>query len=190
MSRRIRPPLDPETQAALGAYAVAHGRRWKSNLLADWQNGAMSGVLQGLRNSHGSSWLVSFRIGARKPLPTLQEIVTLHDDAFTHRFISDARRRPPRLEALAAMIDTFFPDLEVRMDTWSYEPFQKVGRLRRVTGRRRDGKRLLVLRRNSEKGSITSDRSALLDHKSSDPYRNNWDVVRWIAEEARRRKLA
>ena len=118
------------------------------------------------------------------PRPSLAEIVALDEDSFSHRFLSEARRRPPQLTTLASLIEVSFPDLEVRLETWAHEPYRKIGRLRRITGRRREGKRLLVL----PKGS-SSNASALFDHKSSEPYQTNWNVVRWIAEEARRRGL-
>lgn len=59
------PPLTPEQQAALQAYAARHGRRWKSVLNHVWTGGTPhddGGVLRGLRNSHGPTWLQSYRL--------------------------------------------------------------------------------------------------------------------------------
>jgi hypothetical protein len=47
---------------ALKAYAREHGRTWKSQLLADWERARTVGPLQALRNSHGPSWLVRYRL--------------------------------------------------------------------------------------------------------------------------------
>ncbi|OWV73556.1 hypothetical protein ATY75_30790 [Rhizobium sp. N122] len=59
------PPLTPEQEAALQAYAVRHGRRWKSILNNAWMGGPPyddGGLLRGLRNSHGPTWLQSYRL--------------------------------------------------------------------------------------------------------------------------------
>ncbi|TCN28624.1 hypothetical protein [Sinorhizobium americanum] len=66
--RRIRetlPPLTPEQEVALQAYAARHGRRWKSILNNAWMGGPPyddGGLLRGLRNSHGPTWLQSYRL--------------------------------------------------------------------------------------------------------------------------------
>lgn len=69
-SKRERlPPLSPEQEAALHAYAVKHGRRWKSILNNVWMGGAPyddGGILRRLRNSHGPSWLRSYRLPKAK----------------------------------------------------------------------------------------------------------------------------
>ncbi|WP_429817324.1 hypothetical protein [Ensifer sp. B1-9] len=60
--RERLPPLTAEQEAALQAYAVRHGRRWKSILNNAWMGGAPyddSGILRGLRNTHGPTWLQS-----------------------------------------------------------------------------------------------------------------------------------
>lgn len=59
------PPLTPEQEAALQAYAARHGRCWKSVLNHVWMGGAPhddGGILRGLRNSHGPTWLQSYRL--------------------------------------------------------------------------------------------------------------------------------
>ena len=59
------PPLTAEQIAALQAYAAKHGRTWKSTLQNAWMGGPPyddTGILRGLRNSHGPSWLVSYRL--------------------------------------------------------------------------------------------------------------------------------
>ncbi|AGS24575.1 hypothetical protein [Rhizobium etli] len=63
--REVLPPLTDEQQAALQAYAAKHGRRWKSILSNAWMGGPPhddGGVLRGLRNSHGPTWLQSYRL--------------------------------------------------------------------------------------------------------------------------------
>lgn len=67
--RERLPPLTAELVAALQAYAVRHGRRWKSILNNVWMGGWPhdgGGLLRGLRNSHGPTWLQSYRL----PKPT------------------------------------------------------------------------------------------------------------------------
>lgn len=64
------PPLTDEQQAALQAYAARHGRRWKSILNNVWMGGAPyddGGTLRGIRNTHGPSWLQSYRLPQPKP---------------------------------------------------------------------------------------------------------------------------
>lgn len=69
--RERLPPLNPEQEAALQAYAARHRRRWKSILNDVWMGGAPhddGGILRGLRNSHGPTWLQSYRLPrARSP---------------------------------------------------------------------------------------------------------------------------
>lgn len=55
-------PLTPDQIAAIRRYAGAHGRTWKSKLQDDWFHARTSGEMQTLRNTHGPSWLVSFRL--------------------------------------------------------------------------------------------------------------------------------
>jgi hypothetical protein len=54
--------LRPDQMAALSAYAAEHGRTWKAQLRDDWMNSRTTGALQELRNTHGPSWLSSFRL--------------------------------------------------------------------------------------------------------------------------------
>lgn len=68
--RERLPPLTAEQEAALQAYAVRHGRRWKSILNNAWMGGAPhddGGILRGLRNTHGPTWLQSYRLAEPKP---------------------------------------------------------------------------------------------------------------------------
>lgn len=64
--RRERwPALTHDEQAALRAYAVKHGRRWKSVLGDVWLGGPPhddGGILRRLRNTHGPTWLQSYRL--------------------------------------------------------------------------------------------------------------------------------
>lgn len=65
VARETLPPLTPEQEAALQAYAARHGRRWKSILNNAWMGGPPrddGGLLRGLRNSHGPTWLQSYRL--------------------------------------------------------------------------------------------------------------------------------
>ena len=119
----------------------------------------------------------------RHPLPSLEEIDALDRNSLAHRYLDD-RRRPPRFDVLVDVIRTSFPDLKVEVEDWSYEPFVKIGRIWRVTGRRRQGKRLTVRKVRS-----CFDQEKLFVHKTCETYRTNWDIVRWIGDEARRRKL-
>ncbi|AGS25188.1 hypothetical protein [Rhizobium etli] len=63
--REVMPPLTADQQAALQANAARHGRRWKSILSNAWMGGPQhddGGLLRGLRNSHGPTWLQSYRL--------------------------------------------------------------------------------------------------------------------------------
>jgi hypothetical protein len=55
-------PLTEEQLAAVQAYAVENGRRWKNSLLLDWYHARRPGHLHALRNSHGPSWLYAFKL--------------------------------------------------------------------------------------------------------------------------------
>ncbi|WP_019087637.1 hypothetical protein [Komagataeibacter europaeus] len=60
------PPLDPEEIKELKEFAAQEGRNWKQVLEKEswWRGLPMHGfpLLYGLRNSHGPSWLRSFRL--------------------------------------------------------------------------------------------------------------------------------
>lgn len=68
------PALTTEEVEALQAFAAKHGRNWKANLsMVYWYNAriwrgphgddnTVGYVLHGLRNSHGPSWLDSYRL--------------------------------------------------------------------------------------------------------------------------------
>ncbi len=61
---KLRPLTDDET-AVLVAYAAKHGRRWKAALSSAWMGMAPhddTGLLRSLRNTHGPSWLVAYRL--------------------------------------------------------------------------------------------------------------------------------
>lgn len=78
--RERLPLLNPEQEAALQAYAARHGRRWKSILNDVWMGGAPhddGGILRGLRNSHGPTWLQSYRLPrARSPDGAVARLLT------------------------------------------------------------------------------------------------------------------
>lgn len=68
--REKLPPLTAEEEQVLQAYAAKHGRRWKSVLNHVWMGGAPyddGGTLRRLRNSHGPSWLHSYRLPKPRP---------------------------------------------------------------------------------------------------------------------------
>ncbi|MDX0267670.1 hypothetical protein GOC13_07485 [Sinorhizobium meliloti] len=54
--------LTPEQLEAIRAYAKQHGRKWKDQLNNDWMYARTIGTLQQLRNTHGPSWLVDFKL--------------------------------------------------------------------------------------------------------------------------------
>lgn len=56
--------LSAEQLSALRRYADRHGRAWKAALRADWMRASAPAALQRLRNTHGPSWLTSFRLPA------------------------------------------------------------------------------------------------------------------------------
>lgn len=64
-TRQRLPTLSTDQEAALLAYAARRGRRWKSILNNVWMGGAPhddGGILRGLRNTHGPTWLQSYRL--------------------------------------------------------------------------------------------------------------------------------
>jgi hypothetical protein len=62
-------PLTPEEITALQSYAAYAGRTWKMQLRMAWENARMPGLLHKLRNSHGPSWLISFRLPKARIVP-------------------------------------------------------------------------------------------------------------------------
>ncbi|MCD2180334.1 hypothetical protein [Rhizobium sp. C1] len=68
--REKLPPLTEDEVQVIQAYAAKHGRRWKSVLNHVWTGGAPyddGGTLRRLRNSHGPSWLHSYRLPKPRP---------------------------------------------------------------------------------------------------------------------------
>ncbi len=55
-------PLTQQQHDAITRYANAHGRTWKAALREEWMNGCNDPDLQMLRNTHGPSWLVGYRL--------------------------------------------------------------------------------------------------------------------------------
>lgn len=57
--------LTDEQYSTLRAYAMDHGRNWKSRLRQSWEDGDYEGRhdsnVQTIRNTFGPSWLISFR---------------------------------------------------------------------------------------------------------------------------------
>jgi hypothetical protein len=71
MQMHTYPALTDNETAELVAYASVEGRRWKDTLQREswWRGipardkrGAEYPALYGLRNSHGPSWLVGYRL--------------------------------------------------------------------------------------------------------------------------------
>ena len=60
---RRRKPTQEQVEA-LRSFARANGRLWKQALRDAWMRAGEPGPLQALRNSHGPSWLASFRLPA------------------------------------------------------------------------------------------------------------------------------
>lgn len=85
--------------------------------------------------------------------------------------------RAPRLADMASFINANFPKLEARMEDWSYSGDRKIGRLR-VAGKLRKGKRLAVYNRGK------CFLPAIFTHNPMEPYRRNYEVARWIVEQA------
>jgi len=69
MATREYRPLTTEETSALTRYAAAHGRTWKASLQHDWMTAALTGPIHALRNSHGPSWLVAYKLPAAEPAP-------------------------------------------------------------------------------------------------------------------------
>lgn len=64
-TRERLPVLSTDQEAALLAYAARHGRRWKSILNNVWMGGPPhddGGILRGIRNTHGPTWLQPYRL--------------------------------------------------------------------------------------------------------------------------------
>ncbi len=64
-TRQRLPILSTDQEAELLAYAARHGRRWKSILNNVWMGRPPhddDGILRGLRNTHGPTWLQSYRL--------------------------------------------------------------------------------------------------------------------------------
>ena len=56
------PLLLHEQRIVLRASAAEHGRRWKEYLLAEWIKATADPLLHRLRNTHGPSWLLAYRL--------------------------------------------------------------------------------------------------------------------------------
>lgn len=62
MTSRQLPDLTAEQEAALAAFAAKNGRHWKARLSDAWMKAAAPPILHHLRNTHGPSWLASYRL--------------------------------------------------------------------------------------------------------------------------------
>lgn len=58
-------PLTSDELDAIAQFANEHGRTWKAELRDLWMRAAAPPTLHRLRNTHGPSWLVAFRLPNR-----------------------------------------------------------------------------------------------------------------------------
>ena len=56
------PDVDAETLTQLRAFKKSHGPQWKNKLNLMWMMASAPGVLHRLRNTHGPSWLVDYKL--------------------------------------------------------------------------------------------------------------------------------
>jgi hypothetical protein len=56
------PTLTSEQVAALQGFAAYAGRTWKAQILQAWMYQSIPGHIAALRNSHGPSWLKTYRL--------------------------------------------------------------------------------------------------------------------------------
>lgn len=80
------------------------------------------------------------------------------------------RVRCPSIAKMAEYVRAVFPDLKVRVEESEDTKDRPAGRLR-IPGKTYYGKRIVVINRDGNK---------LLDHDSSETYRHNTEVARWI----------
>lgn len=57
-----RAELSQEELTCLKVYAAVHGRRWKEALRTEWMSASAIQPLHKLRNTHGPSWLIGFKL--------------------------------------------------------------------------------------------------------------------------------
>jgi hypothetical protein len=64
MARSIYDGLTKEQAMVLREFAAAHGRKWRSRLIAAWKapTRALHPVLRKLRETHGAEWLTTYQI--------------------------------------------------------------------------------------------------------------------------------
>lgn len=62
-----RPALTDEQVDAIQFFAKQHGRRWKFRLSALWMRAAADPILHNLRNTHGPTWLMAYRLSPVAP---------------------------------------------------------------------------------------------------------------------------
>jgi hypothetical protein len=65
--KEVYPRLTLEQERALWDFADYAGRTWKTQLGQAWMTASMVGHLHALRNTHGPSWLVSYRLPKVRP---------------------------------------------------------------------------------------------------------------------------
>jgi hypothetical protein len=93
-------PLTPEQVLAVQQFASAHGRTWKQALRDAWMAASEPGTLQALRNSHGPSWLISFKL----PPPPVSYAPEVIADS-SGKWCGNALRFATYVEALASARD-------------------------------------------------------------------------------------
>jgi len=179
------PAIDAATRVELRIYAAARGKDWKDALKKHWQGPISVIHFPDLKKTHGEAWLDQFELSAPK-IPTMPELAKLDANAWSIRHIDAEKKRPPRFESMVEIIAHYFPDLDIHVDDWSEQPYVKQGRLRRVTGATRYGRRLILTPKG---GSPYTGSERLFEHKTTGTYSTNWNILRWIVDEARRRKM-
>lgn len=131
--------------------------------------------------------------GKSEPL-TLDELRDLERNQLTYRFSKDRsqRKRPPRLDRLAASIVNLFPYLDVAISDWRYQFTRHMSSgLIYHYGRERRGKRLTVFRRG---GTTFLTADIFYEVNLADPFHTHWEVIGWIVRDgaednARARKM-
>lgn len=93
-------PLTPEQVLAVQQFAAKHGRTWKQALRDAWMAASEPGELQALRNSHGPTWLLNFKL----PPPPVSYAPEVIADG-SGKWCGNGLRFATYVEALASVRD-------------------------------------------------------------------------------------
>jgi hypothetical protein len=99
------PPISPEAMALLRAFATSHGRTWKSVLRQQWMAAGALPLLHALRNTHGPSWLISFK------LPKDEDHLLANVNQMAAK--AEAKQVTPQVEALPGMAPLGLPQTKL-----------------------------------------------------------------------------